>query len=124
MTNVDSHLYLGGIPIIQMGHKDILLHKYKISAILSIVEEFELNCSTLIGDIMNFNELKQEYGQEFSHLVLSSPDFYPPSYENLEKGAFFINSHLVEGRSVYCHCKSGRIVYVFSRILCIYLVCM
>lgn len=107
ISGVDNNLYLGGIPIVQMGHRDVLVHKLRISAVLSVVEEFELSCSTIVGEIVNFYDIKQEYGAEFSHLVLPTPDYFPPSFEILEKGSYFINSHLVEGRSVYCHCKSG-----------------
>ena len=104
MLGIMYGLYLGGIPIEEMGHREELLQKCKVSAILSIVEDWELSATTVVGNVINFQNLR-EYG--VAHSTLSTTDYYPPSIQLLDEGANILNKHLSEGRSVYCHCKSG-----------------
>lgn len=104
-TQIDQGLYLGGLPIKELGHQQ-LLAKLKVQAVLSIVEPFELTCKTLIGSPVDFNSMQNE--ESFvHHTVLQAPDFVPPPVGVLDEGADFINKHLGSGRNVYCHCKSG-----------------
>ena len=103
-TNVDNGLFLGGIPLESMGNEDVLSQKLKISALLSVVEKWEMNCETLVGKAIDVSKLQPRLA---SHMILETPDFVPPPISILDDGAKFINMHLSEGRNVYCHCKSG-----------------
>jgi len=101
---VDDDLYLGAIPLDSMDHKSVLALDLRVEAVLSILEDFEFNCSTLGGRPIQPDEWKRE---DMEHTQLNSKDFYPPSFQILEEGADWINSHLIKGKRVYCHCKSG-----------------
>lgn len=57
--------------------------RLNVALVLSIVEPFELNTSTLIADPVRPDFWKKN---GVTHIVIPSPDFYPPSYEVLKKG--------------------------------------
>lgn len=97
-------IYLGAIPIFP-SHEITLAKKLNIRAVLSIVEPFEMSSSTLIGIPVTSAAWE---AAEIHHLQLNSPDFSPPSFQVLEKGADYINQHIVQRRNVYVHCKSGK----------------
>jgi len=97
-------LYLGAIPIFP-SHEIVLTKKLAISAVLAIIEPFEMSSSTLIGTPISSSAWEAAGVQ---HLLLNSPDFVPPSFAVLDEGADFINHNLTERRNVYVHCKSGK----------------
>lgn len=101
---VDDNLYLGAIPL---EHQDIerLGEKLGIKAIVSIVQKFEMETATLAGKPVTPQQWKD---RGIAQIILESPDFFPPSFENLDAGAAFLNTHLSQGRKCYCHCKSGK----------------
>lgn len=103
-SNVDDNLYLGALPL---EHQDLerLSETLSIKAILSVVQSFELETSTLVGKPVTPTQW-ENIG--IIQKRLDCADFYPPSFEALDAGAAFINEHLSERRRVYCHCKSGR----------------
>ena len=103
-TKVDTGLFLGGIPLQSMEHGDLLTNKLKITALLSVVEKWEMSCDTVVGKAVEVSTLKPSL---VSHLLLETPDFIPPPISILDDGAKYINIHVSEGRNVYCHCKSG-----------------
>jgi protein-tyrosine phosphatase len=41
-------------------------------------------------------------------MIIETPDFFPPSFECLDKAAAFLNGQLIQGNKCYCHCKSGK----------------
>lgn len=101
---VDDNLYLGAMPL-ENQDLERLPNDLGIKAIVSIVQKFELETSTLAGNAVS----PQQWAERgISQLILDSPDFYPPSFENLDAGAAFLNQHLSEGHKCYCHCKSGK----------------
>jgi len=99
----DDGIYLGAIPIME-DHSYLISKKLNINAVLTINEEYELNCNTLIGKPITSNEWQN---LNVDHLVLYSPDFKPPSFELLIKGSDWINKQVVQHKKVYVHCKSG-----------------
>lgn len=100
---VDDKLYLGAVPM-DYQFKE-LMERVGIEAVLSAVDDFEMTINTAIGRPIQIAEFKQA-GLE--HLHLQCPDFYPPPFKVLDRGADFIDKHLSERRKVYCHCKAGR----------------
>jgi len=97
---VDDNLYLGAIPLQQS-----FPHQLGIQAVMSILQPFEFNTATIVGTPVTPDHWRR-IGVE--HMTVESPDFYPPSFDSLNKGADFLNQNLSEGRKTYCHCKSGR----------------
>jgi protein-tyrosine phosphatase len=99
----DDNLLLGAVPLYET-HFQYLSKKLGITAVLSVMEPFELTTSTLVGRPVTPTEWKKE---NIEQLILSCPDFKPPTFKSLDEGAAFINSHLIQNKRVYCHCKSG-----------------
>lgn len=101
---VDDNLYLGAIPL---EHQDIerLSEKLGIKAVVSILQKYEMETSTLAGRPVSPQQWRDK---GVAQIILESPDFYPPSFENLDAGAAFLNTHLSQGSKCYCHCKSGK----------------
>lgn len=102
---VDDDIYLGAVPLESMSHRSVLALDLKVEAVLSILEDFEFGCDTLAGCPVQPDAWKRD---DISHLHLKSPDFYPPPFDVLERGADWINTHVSVGKKVYCHCKSGK----------------
>lgn len=48
-TKIENNLYLGGIPLHSLNHLSILTMDLKVDAVLSVMESYELNSSTLAG---------------------------------------------------------------------------
>jgi atypical dual specificity phosphatase len=101
---VDDNLYLGALPL-QHQDLDRLPNQLGIKAVLSLVQRFELETSTVGGNAVTPQQW-QERG--ITQMIIETPDFYPPSFECLDKAAAFLNSQLIQGNKCYCHCKSGK----------------
>lgn len=101
---VDDNLLLGAIPLEHLQHGEEL-QRMGVALVLSIVEPFELTLTTLIGKPVPPEYWKK---QNIDHIILSSPDFFPPRLSVLDEGARVLDEYLREGRRVYVHCKSGK----------------
>lgn len=73
---VDEELYLGAIPISAL-HKEEMVEKLHVKAVLSVVEDFELKSPVLIGTPVKPIDWKR---LDIDHLQLSTPDFFAPSF--------------------------------------------
>jgi hypothetical protein len=98
---VDSDLYLGAVPL-DHADLDTLVREVGIKAVMSIVQGFEVKTATAVGRPVT-PEQWREAG--VTQLLVESADFYPPSFEAMDKAAAFLNVHLSEGRKTYVHCK-------------------
>lgn len=103
-NEIDDGLYLGAIPLLK-EHEDIIIKKININAIISIIEPYELLCSTVAG-----KPIQPQYWKErnIEQIFLHTPDFISPSFQILDKGADYINHQLNNQKKVYVHCKSGK----------------
>jgi len=99
-NQIDENIYLGAIPLERFDHENTLKNELGITAVVSIIEEFERETTTLFGKAVSTDVWQR-------HLHLSSPDFLPPSIEELDRGADWIKTQVDAGRKVYIHCKSG-----------------
>lgn len=101
-TAVDDNLLLGAIPICDL-HEEALL-KLNLALVVSVVQPFELQATSLLGD-----PIRPEFWKKngIDHVVFTTQDFYPPSLEVIDQGAKLLDRYLSEGRRVYIHCKSG-----------------
>lgn len=101
---VDDNVLLGAIPL-KEDHYEELCKKLGVKLILSVVEPFELETRTLMGTPVKPEQWK---AGGVDQITLSTPDFWPPPFEILEKGAAIMDSYLCNGHRVYVHCKSGK----------------
>ena len=100
----DLGIYLGPIPISEKQEYSVR-STLNIKAILTVNEAFELETTTLIGKPVQ-PSVWASY--KIEQLVLSSPDFTPPSYKVLDQGANYIEKYISRKQNVYVHCKSGK----------------
>jgi atypical dual specificity phosphatase len=100
---VDDRLYLGAVPM--QSQTSSLIAKNGITAVLTVLEDFEVRGSTAIGRPMQPEDYES---MKIQHLHLSCRDFTSPSFKLLNRGADFIDKYLTNGNRVYVHCKSGR----------------
>lgn len=101
---VDDNLYLGAVPL---DDQDLerLTQQIGITAVVTVMQRFELETSTLVGKAISPDTWRQ---RGISQLILESPDFFPPSFDCLDAGADYLNQQLILRKKCYCHCKSGR----------------
>jgi protein-tyrosine phosphatase len=102
-TMVDDNLILGAIPLEDRHHLDEL-QKLNVKAIVSVVQPWELETTTLFGRPVRPEKWRQAGIQQF---VLPATDFVPPSFDTLDEGAKILDSYLANNQRVYVHCKSG-----------------
>ena len=103
-NQVDDDIYLGSIPMESMAHRSVIALDLKVESVISILEDYEFNCTTLAGSPVQPEDWKRD---DIRHLHLKSKDFFPPPFSVLDEGADWINSQVITGKKVYCHCKSG-----------------
>eukprot|EP01031_Cornospumella_fuschlensis_P033428 gene33428-40436_t len=101
---VDDNVLLGAIPL-KEDHYEELTKKLGVKLIISVVEPFELETRTLMGTPVKPEQWK---AAGVDQVTLSCPDFIPPPFDILEKGAAIMDSYLCNGHRVYVHCKSGK----------------
>ena len=110
------------------SQKVMLTKDLAVDVVLSIVEDFELDCNTAVGRclavfimqlllpyklvehyfLFHRTISKEEYKRlGIAHKQIVCRDFVPPSLEDLDLGADYLNNFLSDGKKVYCHCKSG-----------------
>jgi len=102
-NEVDDGLYLGAIPLLE--HINLLTKGLEVDLILSVVEDFEFGCAIAVGRSISKKEYR-DMGIEHQQIVCR--DHCLPSFADLDEGANAINIKLMQGKKVYCHCKSGR----------------
>ena len=78
-NQIDENIYLGAIPLERFDHENTLKNELGITAVVSIIEEFERETTTLFGKAVSTDVWDH-------HLFLSSPDFLPPSIKELDRG--------------------------------------
>ena len=95
----DRGIYLGALPLEEMGYKE-WLNQF---AVLSIVESFEEETTTIVGKCVQFDRTREQIKK------IDTPDFVPLSIENLDQAADWIDEQVknVERRRILIHCKSG-----------------
>lgn len=96
-TEIEEGIYLSALPLKEMGFKEWILDN-KI-AVLSIVEPFEIETTTLAGKAIDY--------QGINHKIIFSPDFLALTPEKLEEAADWIHKQREAGIPVLIHCKSG-----------------
>jgi len=101
---IEDHLYLGSLPFQPDDHA-MLAKKLGINAVVSVMESWELDSSTIIGRPI---QPKDWLYLEIDHLHIPVGEFQLLPLASLHKGADYINRLVSEGKKVFCHCRSGR----------------
>ena len=96
-TEIESGIYLSALPMKEMGFQEWI--KGNNIAVLSIVEPFEVETTTLVGKAIGTHDLDAT--------TINSPDFLPLSEENLNAAAQWIQEKRSKSIPVLIHCKSG-----------------
>lgn len=93
-------VYLGALPMKSLNHGNLISQKLQSKAVLSLLEEFEINTKTIISTPMG----RQDWiDLGINHKVIFVVDHEALSLEDMHEAADFIK----ENRNVYVHCKSG-----------------
>lgn len=100
---VDDNLYLGAVLMLP-SDPTIVSKKLGVAAILCTLEAHEMAYNSLFGSTVP-PEIWRRLEIDFSHLPIR--DFSIPTFEQLNKGANYLNLHLAENRRVYLYCRSG-----------------
>lgn len=97
------NLYLGAIPLKNMGHFEAL-KALGITHVISVLEDFEMADGWVNSPVKHSDW--NEKGITTKHIPAA--DFYGLKKEEIEEGVKDLHEALERGESVYIHCKAGR----------------
>ncbi|OQS00906.1 hypothetical protein ACHHYP_02151 [Achlya hypogyna] len=92
-TLVDSHVFLGAVPIAALGYVD-KMHARGVRAVVNLCDEYE-------GPVAAYR------AAGIKQLWIPTVDHTEPSLEDVKKAVEFIQFHKERGSRVYVHCKAG-----------------
>ncbi|KAG9405780.1 Phosphatidylglycerophosphatase and protein-tyrosine phosphatase 1 [Aphanomyces cochlioides] len=92
-TLVDSHVFLGAVPIVMMGHVSQLVSR-GVRAVVNLCDEYE-------GPVAEYKK------NNITQLRLPTVDHTEPTLDDIRKAIEFIEFHKSRGSRVYVHCKAG-----------------
>lgn len=96
---IDNKLIVGGLPLVNFGHPQ-LLSAQKITNIVSVVEEEEFGPKILTVPL--------RHTPNAHWLHISAGDHGPVDAEKITDAIKWIESKLVQDEKVFVHCKSGK----------------
>jgi atypical dual specificity phosphatase len=99
-NEIDEKLLLGALPILEKGH----LEKIPARAVLTLLEEFELENRWPFTTAVSAGEWKRHGVQT---LRIDAVDIEGVKLKEIEQGVEFIRRQILDGRTVYVHCKAG-----------------
>ncbi|HEX2582696.1 MAG TPA: dual specificity protein phosphatase family protein [Chlamydiales bacterium] len=99
-NEIDDKLLLGAIPIQEKDH----LNKIQAGAILTLLEEFEIENRWPFTTAISSEEWEKKKVQT---LRISAVDIEGVTLKEIEQGVAFIRQQILKGRTVYVHCKAG-----------------
>ena len=102
-NNIGSNIILGAIPLHNSNHLE-LLKKENVGAVLSLVEDFEMN------GVLYFKPISKEDWERnnIHHLQIQVEDSGGLRVDDFKKCMEYISKNIRENRKVYIHCKAGR----------------
>ncbi len=100
----EYQIVLGAIPLKNRGH-DETLRSQNLCAVLSLVEDFEIETQGLFSVPMQKKEWKEK---GIVQLHIPTRDFNPVSLKDIDRGVSFIERQRSGGGNIYVHCKAGR----------------
>ncbi len=99
---VTKNLYIGALPL--KKHLAELVEQEKISSVLSMTEQFELETGGFFFKPVSKHDWLQE---GVHHEVIEAKDCTMLSETHIEKAVRFIAQEIKKGRKVYVHCQAG-----------------
>ena len=102
-SHVDKNIILGAIPLHNSGHLE-LLKKENVGAVLSMVEDFEMN------GVFYFKPITKEDWEKnnIHHLQVCVEDSGGINVNDIKKCVEYISDNIKDDRKIYIHCKAGR----------------
>jgi atypical dual specificity phosphatase len=102
-NKLDNNIFLGALPLHNSNHLEILKNE-NIGAVLSVIEDFELN-GTIYFHPINKNDWRKN---NINHLHIQIEDSFGLRIEDMKTCIQFINQNINDNRKIYIHCKAGR----------------
>jgi len=102
-NRIDDHIILGGIPLHNSEHLEALKNE-GITAVLSLVEDFEMKSSIYFHPVTK--EDWEKNGVKFLQVQVADRCGLYPS--DIAKCMDFIMDNLNNNRKMYIHCKAGK----------------
>jgi atypical dual specificity phosphatase len=93
-TLMDSHVFLGAVPIDFLGHIE-QLHARGVRAVINLCDEYQ-------GPIQKYKKL------HIKQLYLPTIDHEEPSVQAMQEAVRFIEEQKNTGVRIYVHCKGGN----------------
>ena len=103
-NDLGNGIVIGALPLKTEDHVNVLKEQCNISAIVTMNEDFELSPSFWVDPVHPTEWCEAN----ISVMQLATPDFRPPSLENIRKAISFIHYMVTRDKKVYVHCKAGR----------------
>lgn len=100
---INDNIILGAIPLHNSNHLELLKNE-NIGAVLSVVEDFELNPSIYFRPITGDEWMKNN----INYLHIQVEDSYGVRIDDIKKSIMFISDNVKENKKIYIHCKAGR----------------
>lgn len=97
------NIYLGALPLKSEKHLEKIID-LGVSHVLCMVENFEME-DGWINQPVKISDWESN-GIVVRHI--QAADFLPLTKDEIEEGVEFLNQQLLDGHSVYVHCKAGR----------------
>lgn len=98
-----AKVILGMIPLLEHEHHLKLKNEYKVEAVVSLLENFELQPGWFKTPVST--EVWQSL--KVHHHQVATADFNPLSIQSIKDTVGLINFYLYSGRTIYIHCKAG-----------------
>jgi protein-tyrosine phosphatase len=102
-NKMDDNIFLGALPLHNSNHLEILKQE-NIGAVLSVVEDFELN-GTIYFKPISKNDWSEN---NINHLHVQIEDSHGIRVDDMLKCIEFITENIKDNRRIYIHCKAGR----------------
>jgi protein-tyrosine phosphatase len=99
---ITHNLYLGALPL--RKHLSKLVHQEKISSVLSMTEEFELETGGFFFKPISSKDWATE---GVRHEMIEAKDCTKLTEKHIEKAVRFIAQEIEKGKKVYVHCQAG-----------------
>jgi atypical dual specificity phosphatase len=103
-NKINDNLILGSIPLENKKHPKEFKEKMKVTDVLSLNENFELETKTFVSQPV-IKESWDKEGVNFRHIPME--DVTTDSLEKINQAADFIEEVAKKNGNVYVHCKSG-----------------
>lgn len=104
-SRIDTHLILSALPLKNMNHHLTFVDKERVGAVVSVVEEFELDYVGIASVPIRKEDWKKLSVEQFHRVVT---DLTAISTPIINEAVNFIHENRQRGITTVVHCKAGR----------------